>query len=288
MSSDLLLARMDRADESLSSGAIRILDDALAILRERRGLDFAEYRRGTLERRLANRMTGARANDADAYLALLGTSEAEIDRLAANLTIKVSRFYRNAGVFDFLRERAIPELRERFPGEPLRVWSAGCAGGEEAYSLAAILAGDDAPVLATDIDEQALATGRRGSYPADSFVEIPENLRGEQFAETNEPGVLTVSDSLRERVVFEFHDLAAAAEPRAGAPFHLVSCRNVLIYFARPLQQRVLRLLVGSLVSGGVLCLGESEWPGEVASSLQVLDRKRKIFRRIASEEVDR
>jgi chemotaxis methyl-accepting protein methylase len=291
MSFDLLLPlplQPGSGTEPLSSGAVRIMEDALAILRERRGLDFAEYRRGTLERRLANRMTAARADGADAYLALLRTTEAEVDRLAANLTIKVSRFYRNAGVFDFLRERALPELRGRFPGEALRAWSAGCAGGEEAYTLAAILAGEAAPIVATDIDESALALARRGIYRADSFVEIPGELLNREFGETGEPGLLRVGDSLRKGVVFARHDLAAAQEPPVGAPFHLVSCRNVLIYFARPLQQRVLRLLVDSLVPGGLLCLGESEWPGEAASSLQVVDRSRKIFRRSLPEERDR
>jgi two-component system, chemotaxis family, CheB/CheR fusion protein len=271
------------------SDAVRVLDDALVILRERRGLDFAEYRRGTLERRLANRMVAARVESPEKYLAVLRDEESgEVDRLAANLTIKVSRFYRNAGVFDLLSGSVLPSLRDRFPALPLRVWSAGCAAGEEAYTLATLLGPDDAAVIATDVDELALGMARRGTYGAESLVEMPASRASEMFEPEDENGSFRVVDSLRKRVVFERHDLAAAQSSPAGGPFHLVSCRNVLIYFARPLQDRAMKLLVDSVMPGGVLVLGEAEWPGASLGSLDVLDRRAKIFRRRPAEEVGR
>lgn len=259
----------------------RALKEALAILRERRGVDFAGYRKGTIERRLADRMVVARTPGPAAYLDLLRGSESEIDRLASSFTIKVSRFYRNAFAFDFLRGSAIPGLRERFPGEPLRAWSAGCAGGEEAYTLAMLLSDGDADVCGTDLDDPALAAARDGRYAAGAFTEAPEPLVREFVEPTGEPGILAVADVLRRRVRFLRHDLGGRIAP-AGAPFHLVCCRNVLIYFGRPLQRRALRLLVESLVPGGVLCLGEAEWPTDEMTSLLVLDRKSKVFRRIS------
>jgi chemotaxis methyl-accepting protein methylase len=267
------------------SPALLILEDALAILRERRGLDFAGYRRATIERRLANRMIAARARSAEAYLQRLRETEDEIDRLAANLTVKVSRFYRNAGMFDSLREHVIPALREAFHGEPLRAWSAGCARGEEAYTLAMLLGAQD-EIQGSDIDESALAAARTGIYPAEAFADAPaELLVGEFVAHPGENGLLAVTDELRRRVRFVRHDLVGEDAPPGGGRYHLICCRNVLIYFARPLQIRALRRLAGSLVSGGVLCLGEAEWPIGESSPLEVVDRRNKIFRRPVHQE---
>ncbi|HEX7707259.1 MAG TPA: protein-glutamate O-methyltransferase CheR [Thermoanaerobaculia bacterium] len=261
--------------ETLRSGAIRVLNDVLEVVRTQRGLDFGAYRRGTLERRLLNRMVAARVSSADAYLSLLHNSEDEVDRIASNLTIKVSRFYRNASVFEALRDHAVPALRERYPHESLRVWSAGCATGEEAWTLAMIL-GEDR-VIATDIDIESLAIGARGRYASHSLIEAPATTA--LFPMASDPGVWSVSDELRRRVTFLRHDLAAANGPPGETRYHLICCRNVLIYFERDLQVRTLNLLVASLLPEGVLCLGEAEWPGAVIESLEVLDRRQKIFR---------
>lgn len=269
--------------EKVRAGADRIVDDVLNILRERRGIDFGGYRRATIERRLANRMARVGVLDGDDYLALISRSDSEADHLAKNLTIKVSRFYRNAAVFEQLREEVIPSLRERFPGTPLRVWSAGCAGGEEAYSLAMLLKPEDR-VCATDIDDSALMVGWRGHYKEDAFSEVPAALAREFAAPHVDDGFLQLSDGLRARVHFVQHDLATATAPPDGAPFHLISCRNVLIYFSRPLQQRAMSLLFASLAPGGVLCLGEAEWPVDQRSSLEVIDRRSRLFLRVAAE----
>jgi chemotaxis methyl-accepting protein methylase len=260
----------------------RILGEVLQILLERRGLDFSGYRRSTLERRLTGRMNAALRSDGDEYLALLRTGEGEIDRLIANLTIKVSRFYRNAAVFDALVERHIPDLRRCFGGEPLRVWSAGCAKGEEAYTLAMLLSDTDAMVVATDLDEAALEAARRGRYDADALTEVPEMMIADHLG-SGEDGTIEVSERLRGRVEFLRHDLSSSESPMRRR-FHLVCCRNVLIYFDRPLQKKVLRNLIDSVVPGGLLCLGEAEWPVEESGRLEVVDRRGKLFRRIGGE----
>lgn len=271
--------------ESVRPGADRIVDAALTILRERRGVDFGGYRRATIVRRLVNRMVRVGVLDGDDYLAHLAGSDSEAEQLAKNLTIKVSQFYRNWAVFELLRDQVIPSLRERFDGA-LRVWSAGCAAGEEAYSLAMLLRPDDR-VCGTDIDESALQTGRRGRYDVRVFDDVPTARAQEFFSRAGHDGFLQLSDAVRTRVSFVQHDLAAAAVPPEGAPFHLICCRNVLIYFSRPLQQRAMNLLYASLAPGGVLCLGEAEWPVDQRSMLQVIDRRSRLFRRLAAQEVE-
>lgn len=265
------------------SDAALILHDVLAILRERRGIDFSDYRQATIERRIVNRMIATRVAGAGEYLDLLRNADLELDRLTANLTIKVSRFYRNAAVFDRLRTQLVPELIERFRGEDLRAWSAGCAAGEEPYTLAMIFEGD---VYATDVDELALAAARRGEYRTEVFAEVPPSLVDTFVRPAGAGGALSVVDELRTRVRFLRHDLSVpSAIP--GAPFHLICCRNVLIYFSRILQRRTMQLLIDNLVPGGVLCLGEAEWPADT-SSLDTMDRKSRIFRRKLQQETAR
>jgi chemotaxis methyl-accepting protein methylase len=281
----LRVAGPKRAPAGDGSEAGAIVDEALALLLERRGIDFSEYRRGTIERRVANRMVGAYTRSAEQYLRLLRDDEVEVDRLIANLTIKVSRFYRNAAVFDFLRDSVIPDLRRRFHGEPLRVWSAGCASGEEAYTLAMLLRDDDL-VTATDIDEKALEAARRGVYAAGAFGEAPPEWLGELAVPADGGGAMvSVNDSIRRRVQILRHDLASATVAPRLLRFHLVCCRNVLIYFSQPLQLRALGVLAGSIRRGGVLSLGEAEWPPRGAPPLEIVDRRRKIFRRSVAEE---
>jgi len=264
-----------------------VLDEALAIVRDRRGVDFRGYRRATIERRLLNRILSSRAPSATAYLDELRARDAETDRLIATLTVKVSRFFRNAPVFEALRDLVQTDLRERFAGQPLRVWSAGCGNGEEAYTLAMLLGTTPGEVWGTDIDASALAEASAGCYPGEAVRELPVTL-ADDFLERTGPGTVTVRDHLRRRVRFLRHDLAGAATPPEGGVFHLVCCRNVVIYFDPVIQRRIMQLVVGSLAPGGVLCLGEAEWEGELAWALEPLDRRRKLYRRRSPETTPR
>jgi chemotaxis methyl-accepting protein methylase len=256
-----------------------ILDEILSIVRARRGIDFAGYRRGTLERRLANRLLAVREPDGERYLDRLRESEEEVDKLIEALTIKVSRFYRNADVFDALRSTFLPELTARFAPDRLRVWSAGCGRGEEAYTLAMLLDDAGGGVDATDIDETALAAARAGRYAGDAFAELPPALF--RFVRTaSDESPWSVVPEVQLRVRFERHDLSAAEGPPDGRRYHLVCCRNVLIYFDASLQSRANRVLIDSVVPGGLLCLGEAEWLSEYGAQLEPVDRKLKVFRR--------
>jgi chemotaxis methyl-accepting protein methylase len=278
---------LSTVDESRGTGAepedselAPLLDRALEILKRRRGVDFSGYRRSTMERRLANRMMSVAVSSADAYLTLLESSDREPDHLMTNLVIKVSRFYRNAGTFDRLAA-LVPLLRERFGPAPLTAWSAGCAFGEEAYTLAALLGQNDV-VDATDIDENALAFAEKARYTESALYEMPPSLRARLLNDVHDADGFVVRESVQARVRFFRHDLTRdLLAPRET--YQLICCRNVLIYFTRPYQVAVQRLLRRSLAPGGILCLGEAEWPLEADPTLVPLDRKARIFEAVRS-----
>jgi len=266
------------------------LDDILAHVREWRGIDFQRYRRSAIERRTLARLRLLGLETYGQYLCLLQADEAELDRLVAHLTIKVSRFYRNAQTFDLLRRVAFPDLYRRHPERPLRLWSAGCGQGEEPYTLAMLVleaeregAPPGATILATDVDERAIAAASAGVYRPEALAELPSALVEAYFTVvvTRAGARYAVSDTVRARVTFLHHDLAAATEAPDGLCFDLVSCRNVLIYFDLGLQERVQRLLGRSLVPGGYLCLGEAEYLSlGRESAYEVIDRQARLFRR--------
>ena len=256
-----------------------ILDEVLARVRATHGVDFTGYRRATILRRLTFRMVRVGARTGEAYLATLREQPDEAARLVEQLTVKVSRFYRNAPMFDAVR-RLLPELPGVAAGAPLRLWSAGCGHGEEAYTLAMLLDGRPGEVVASDVDDAALAVARQGIYAPPAIVELPAAL-AQRWLEVVPPATVRVREALRARVRFVRQDLTATDAP-PSEPCHLVCCRNVLIYLTPPVQHRVLDLLVNSLVPGGLLCLGEAEWIAQPRPGLALVDHRLRLFRRAA------
>jgi chemotaxis methyl-accepting protein methylase len=260
------------------------LEPLLALLRERDGLDLSGYRRATLARRVRNRMISAGAAGLDEYLARLRADPGEAARLLDRLTIKVSRFYRNRAAVQVVARALAAEVA--LAPRPLAAWSAGCGRGEEPYTLAILLAdlgqGAAAPrVLATDIDPAALDAARAARYGPEALGEVPEPVRDRWLAPEGPPEnrAYRVVPELRDRLAFRRHDLARDPPPRRGG-FDLVACRNVLIYFDPPLQHRVLATLCEALAPGGLLWLGEAEWPaGDAAGRLVPVDRPARLFR---------
>jgi chemotaxis methyl-accepting protein methylase len=143
-------------------------------------------------------------------------------------------------------------------------------------------------VLATDIDREALAAAAHGAYPTSVVEELPESLRARYLdEERGAPAPYRIRSAVRERVELRVHDLATGGAPAGSGPFDLVACRNTLIYFQPQLQGRVLALLEGSLAPGGLLWLGEAEWPsGATAERLVVVDRQARLFR-VAARRAD-
>lgn len=260
----------------------------LAYVRQRRAVDFSAYRSGTVRRRLALRLAATGCSDYAAYLQTLKADPAELAALLDALTIKVSAFFRNPLVFEVLRERALPELLEASRGRTLRVWCAGCARGEEPYSVAILLRElrkekSAAPpfILATDIDREALAEARAGRYPAEALAEVKKVYLDRYF--TPEKERFRLNEAVRSMVVFAEHDLACGSAPREGlfSDYQLILCRNVLIYFDLDLQVRVLRGLAERLTPGGYLLLGEAETllPPTAGEFAEILPGT-KIFRK--------
>ncbi|MGA9753640.1 MAG: protein-glutamate O-methyltransferase CheR [Desulfobaccales bacterium] len=270
------------------------LDTVLEELRRVRGLDLSDYRRPTLERRLAARMANLRLNDPGEYLQRLRSDPSECDRLIETIDIKVSSFFRDPLVFEFLAHRVLPLIMERHRRQhtrQIRVWSAGCAAGEEPYSVAILLAqaleDEDFPwlpyICATDISPEALAAAQTRSYRRESLETTQLGILDRFFRPTADG--FEVIPEIRRMVQFSRDDLTsrhslAPADSVFGS-FDLVLCRNVLIYFTLDLQKRVQDKLYGALNPGGYLVLGMSEsLPPKTASRLIAVDQPCRIFQK--------
>ncbi len=262
-----------------------VLRAFLTQIRARAGIDFTQYKMPTIVRRLSRLMTGAQCTTLPDYMRYLNANPEAYQRLVGSFLIKVTGFFRDSAFFDYLREEVLPELiaHARETGSELRVWSAGCATGEEPYSIAILLAEllddeiDDLHIriFATDLDMDSIVFARRGIYSASSLSGMPPQLLQKYFVRLDDS--YQVKKRIRNLTVFGEYDLGQRAPfPRID----LVLCRNVLIYFTKELQQRTLQLFAFSLREGGYLVLGKSEsvspLPQYFASANPVL----KVFRR--------
>jgi chemotaxis protein methyltransferase CheR len=244
--------------------------------------------RGQVCKRIGRRVKALGLEGAAAYRSRLEADEAEWAVLDSLCRVTISRFYRDHGVFDVLREELLPALlREaRARGESVfRVWSAGCASGEEPYTVAVLFRLGLAPafpelrleLLATDADDALLGRARRGCYPPGTLRELPPEWAARAFTVTAE-GEQCLVPELREDITFRCADLRS--EVPAG-PFHLVLCRNVAFtYFAPPLQREVLARLLERLVPGGLLVIGAHESLPEGSTELERAAGARPIFRK--------
>jgi two-component system CheB/CheR fusion protein len=257
----------------------------LAALRTQRGIDFSHYKSGTIQRRLNRRMVATRTHNLEEYRLYLEQHPHEVDRLINAFLINVTEFFRDADVFADLREHVLPEVLAwgRAHDRTLRVWSAGCATGEEAYSLAILVAdalGDELDawavrIFATDLDKEAVDFARRGVYPAATVAGVPEALRARYLVE--EAGTYTATKTVRQLLVFGEHDLAQ----RPPFPHvDLCLCRNVLIYFTPELQRHVLEAFAFALRDGGYLVLGKAETTSPAEGYFTTVDQGLRVYRR--------
>jgi chemotaxis methyl-accepting protein methylase len=278
---DLTLPAPPLSKAEVDAGFVAAVVD---VLRARTGCDFSAYRRGTVERRIANRMLAVGVRSRSEYLGLLEFSPLEPHRLLERITIKVSRFYRHRLTFDHLRAHVLPDLARLRGGAALNIWSVGCGGGEEPYTLAMLLeeAGIGGLIEASDVDAAVLDAASWATFSLQSTAELPSEL-AQHFLE---PIVVTgqpryrVSRELRARVRFSHFDVTRDAPPPAAGPFDLVSCRNVLIYLEREAQIAAIRRLIDATADDGVLCLGEAEWPpSEHMPELEPLPHRTRLFR---------
>lgn len=264
----------------------RLLAQFLDRIRERTGIDFSAYKRPTVRRRLQRRMVATANPRLRDYIRFVQRHPEEYQRPSATFLIKVTQFFRDADLFDHIRSAILPGLIEEARGRDheLRIWSAGCATGEEAYSLAVLIAdtlGDEhenftVRIFATDLDEEAISYARRGIYPASALGTVRPELLGRWFMRNGDQ--YEVSKEIRSMVVFGQHDLGQRAPfPRID----LALCRNVLIYFTPELQKRALQLFAFSLREGGFLVLGKAESTTPFAEYFVLEQPRLKVYRRV-------
>jgi chemotaxis protein methyltransferase CheR len=251
------------------------------IIRVRSGIALGVYKEQYIRRRLDIRMRARRCPSVEEYCDILVRDRGEMGLLLQVLTVTVSHFFRNPATFDALRSEVLPLLFERAAArqEGLRIWSVGCAEGEEPYSLAILLRESFAEQLgrlpvairATDISQAALERARDALYGPERLKEVPPVLRDRYFFHEGEG--FRVAPPVRSMVEFAPLDLSVPGEHPAS---DLILCRNVMIYFEREHQERFLASFAGALGSGGILVLGKSE---VLAGSA------RHLFRTVSSSE---
>ncbi len=254
----------------------------LTYLRLRTGHDFSRYKRSTTYRRLARRMQIRKVESFPEYLALLKQKPDEVESLFQDLLISVTTFFRDPQAFGVLAQKVIPNLFATGGSEgALRIWVPGCATGEEAYSIAMLFAEEGArhgtkrevQIFASDLDGLALSIAREGRYPLAIEADVSEERLRKYF--TKEGDHYHVRRELRETVLFATHSLL---KDPPFSKLHLVSCRNLLIYLERDLQQQVLTTFNYALAPGGYLFLGSSETADTAQSYFRVFDRESKIY----------
>lgn len=258
----------------------------IALLRTRTSQDFSRYKKTTLHRRIQRRMAAAGVNEIGDYIKLLRKDDREVELLAKNLLIHVTRFFRDPSSYEALARTVIPELVRRHSRDQIRVWVPGCSTGEEAYSLAMLFFEEFAVanqslklrIFASDLNPEAVAFAREGIYPDSIKADVSVERLGRFF--TLEDQSYRVKPDLREVMVFTAQDLLN------DPPFmHLdfISCRNVLIYLQPEEQERALWLFHYAIVQGGFLFLGTSETIGSLSELFEPVPDTVRTFRRIGN-----
>lgn len=243
----------------MDTDCVDLLQWALPRL-EMRWAGFRKVRRQVCKR-IKRRMRELSLHDFAAYREYLEDHPTEWKILDKNCRIHISRFYRDRAVFDHLRRDILPGLIRRAKKEdrPLRIWSAGCASGEEPYTLSLILhfdfPGARAEITATDVDPQMLSRARQACYPAGSLKDLPDDWRHHAFRSKED--LFCLRDAFRKTVHWQQQDIRR--EMPAG-PFDLVLCRNlVAMYFSEPLQRNLFQAIADRTYAGGWLVLGNHE-----------------------------
>jgi two-component system, chemotaxis family, CheB/CheR fusion protein len=268
------------AEEQDDEDALR---EALSLLRVRIGQDFSCYKRGTILRRIGRRMQVGSINDLPSYMAFLRLNPDEAISLQQDLLASGTNFFRDQKAFQALKAQLIKLSVDKAPGEQIRVWIPGVATGEEAYSIAILLAEsasklkEPSPILvfATDVDQESIDVGRAGIYPETVTADVSQK-RLQQFFSKESAGY-RLKRTVREMVVFGQHDLLK------DPPFSrldLISCRNLLIYLNADAQRRAFAIFDFALREKGILFLGASESADGANTPFIRLHKKYKLYAR--------
>ncbi|HEY2770787.1 MAG TPA: CheR family methyltransferase [Solirubrobacteraceae bacterium] len=261
------------------------LDGLLEFVKETRGFDFTGYKRASIERRVAKRMEDVGVQHYDDYLDYLQLHGEEFAELFNTILINVTGFFRDMETWDHLADDVLPQIVAALPADaPLRIWCAGCSSGEEAYTIAMVVArvlGDDgfrnrAKIYATDVDEEALDYARHGAYQPRQVEAVPRQALERFFERTDQRYVFR--KDLRRCVIFGRNDLVQDAPI---SHIDVLVCRNTLMYFTADTQAQILRRFHFALEDHGVLFLGKSEMLITHADLFTPVDLKRRVFRKV-------
>jgi len=263
----------------------RNLKAIIELIKETSPLDFSDYKQTTILRRTKRRATYGNFTSLSDYLNYLKTTPAEIESLTKEFLISVSSFFRDNEAFEYVQKKVLPDiLKQLAPGEELKIWVAGCATGEEVYSMAILidellkgkLENKLVKIFATDIDSAALLYAGKGLYHSSISKDISTERLNKYFVKEGDK--LRVAHSIRKMVIFAQHDLVK------NPPYcnmHLISCRNLLIYMTPILQKKIFTMLLFGLKLDGYLFLGSSETPISILKDLEVVHKKWKIYKNL-------
>ena len=272
----------------MDDGPIEVEESAMhhlfRMMKDECGIDFGFYKPATVMRRIERRILLSRCENFDQYVTLVEENGDELNALYRDLLIGVTRFFRDEVAFERLEKNVLPTLLTRLnPGDQFRAWVAGCATGEEVYSLAMLVFEQleelqlqlDVKIFATDAHRSSLEFAGAGIFPDSSLADISDERRRRFFVRTSRGYQL--SPEIRSMIVFAQHNVIT------DAPFtklDFVSCRNMLIYFQSDVQARVISLFHFALKKNGILFLGPSETMGELASEFTTLDSQWKFYQK--------
>lgn len=220
-------------------------------------IDLSCYKEKQMKRRIDTLITKHKIDGYDKYIHGLKTDKELFEEFVSYITINVSEFYRNPDQWELMDKQVIPELVKLF-GNNLKVWSAACSTGDEPYSLVMALSRhipmSSIRIFATDLDKQIIAKAKMGLYNSKSIVGVPEDMKKKYFAQVGPS--FKVADEIKARVEFKEHNLLKDTYP---TNYHLIVCRNVLIYFTEEAKDEVFRKYYKSLAPGGILFIGSTE-----------------------------
>ncbi len=272
---------MNAPDGEIGDG--RDLESLLMFIRDSRGFDFTGYKRTSLARRIRKRMQTVKFEGYAEYRDFLESNAEEFQELFNTILINVTSFFRDIEAWTYLQTTVVPELIEKVgPGEEIRIWSAGCSSGEEAYSLAIIFAeqlGVEActtrvKIYGTDVDEEALREARAGVYPAKALERLPNEIRAKYFEPSGE--LFAFRRDLRRRVIFGRHDITRDAPI---SRVDLLACRNTLMYFNVEAQGKIIERFHFALNDGGYLFLGKAEMLLSDSVRFDVANMRNRVFK---------
>jgi two-component system CheB/CheR fusion protein len=269
----------------MAARADATIDALLDFVKQSRGFDFTGYKRSSIERRVSKRMAEVEVDRCDEYIDYLQLNSGEFAELFNTLLINTTAFFRDPQAWKILADDVVPQLlAARPPDSPLRIWSAGCASGEEPYTVAMVFArvmGDAAfrdrvKIYATDVDEEALDQARHGAYLPRQIEDIPRDALERFFEQTDQRFVFR--KDLRRCVIFGRNDLVQDAPI---SHIDLLVCRNTLMYFTAETQAQILRRFHFALDDDGVLMLGKSEMLITHADLFTPIELKSRVFRKV-------